>query len=224
MEDMMCTMHQNEESKFTLQRGMMVIHRSPSIEASQQKLKDAPDDATVALTVHLHSIVTRGKDIWKLTDQERLEMAQKHKDKGSSLFKEKHYRGAAIRYSKAVKYLATATDGGVSESPELEEMLKLRTLCLLNLAASQLQLNLQDYVVVNCGRVLQVEPTNVKALYRRAKALLSMKDFEAARQDLKKAKELDPASQAITDLTKMLDSQERALLNRYGDALKGMFR
>jgi len=220
LEDMVCTMQQNEESKFTLQGGLTVVCRSPSRKASVTQLKDAPVSATVAYTILLHSIVTRGKDVWKLTDWERLDIAQKHKGKGSTLFKEKQYHGAAIRYSKAVKYVATAAASGASESPELEEMLKLRTLCLLNLSAAQLQLNLQDCVVANCDRVLQVEPTNVKALYRRAKALLNMKDFEAARLDLKKAKELEPNNQGIADLTKTLDSQERAM---YGNALKGMF-
>ena len=227
LEDMIYSMQQNEESKFTVQDGLKLLRQSPSTESCWPQLADAPDDTVVTFNIHLHSVASHGKDIWKMTDRDRLETAQKHKDKGSDLFKAKHYRGASIRYSKAIKYLATLNPDSSSdaETPEEhKEILKLRALCLLNLAACQLQLGCHDHVVTNCDRVLHMEPTNVKGFYRRAKALLSMKDFEAARLDLRKAKELDPTNQAIVDLARALDNQERAHLTKYGNALKGMFR
>lgn len=227
LEDMICGMQENEQSRFTVEDGVKLLGQSLSTEPCRSKLADAPDNAVVMFDIHLQSIVKQGMAVWKMTDKDRFKTAQKHKDRGSELFKAKHYHGASIRYSKAIKYLAILNPSGSDGAETLEEhkeMLKLRMLCLLNLAACQLHLGCHDHVVTNCDKVLHVEPTNVKGLFRRAKALLCMKDFEGARVDLKKATELDPANQAIIELTRMLDSQERAHFAKYGNALKGMFR
>ncbi len=223
LEDVICTMKQHQQGQFMLNDGLKVILQSPSAQTSHSRLAQEPADSAVSYKILVHSIVTRGKETWELTDQDRLDLAQKHKDSGSNLFKEKRYRGASVRYSKAIKYLAPAGIGS-SESKLSEEISKLGALCMLNLAACQLQLNLPNHVVTNCSRVLQIEPTNVKGLYRRAKALLDMKDFEEARADLKKATELDPSNQAIISLTRSLESQEKAHLAKYSSALKGMFK
>lgn len=41
-------------------------------------------------------------------------------------------------------------------------------------------------------QVLELESTNVKALYRRAQAYISMSDLDLAELDIKKALEIDP--------------------------------
>lgn len=41
-------------------------------------------------------------------------------------------------------------------------------------------------------KVLELESTNVKALYRRAQAYMNMADLDLAEFDIKKALELDP--------------------------------
>lgn len=41
-------------------------------------------------------------------------------------------------------------------------------------------------------QVLELESTNVKALYRRAQAYMNMADLDLAEFDIKKALEIDP--------------------------------
>lgn len=43
-----------------------------------------------------------------------------------------------------------------------------------------------------CLKVLELESTNVKALYRRAQAHMNLADLDLAELDIKKALELDP--------------------------------
>lgn len=224
----MCTMHPGEESKFMVRDGYHLLSHSVYVDYSHAGYHALPTDARVSYNLHLLSVISRGKDVWKLTDQDRLEIAQNHKDKGSAFFKINNYRGASIRYSKAVRYLSAVDPDTPYEVETLEEhereIPKVKILSLLNLAACQLQLGQHDHVVKNCSKVLEMDPMSVKGLYRRAKALVAMKDFEAAREDLLKAKGVDPASQALNELMRTLDTRETAHREKYKDALKEMFR
>lgn len=215
---MICTMKQEERSQFLLHDWYRLL-----VNSGQQA---PPMGAEVIFTIHLWSFC-QGKDLWKLTDQERLEAARRHKQRGSELFKSGQFRGASIRYSKSLQYLAAVDPDVALEVDTLEdyeqEIISLRTTSLMNLAACQLRFNQFDYVVRNCSRVLEVDPRNLKGWYRRAKALLAMNDFEASRADLLKAKELDPCNQAVSELLKTLELQESAHRAKYKDALKTMF-
>ena len=44
---------------------------------------------------------------------------------------------------------------------------------------------------------MEIEPNNVKALYRQAKAHIGLQDFELAIQDLLKAKEIEPDDRTV---------------------------
>lgn len=44
----------------------------------------------------------------------------------------------------------------------------------------------------HCLQVLELESTNVKALYRRAQAYMNLADLDLAELDIKKALEIDP--------------------------------
>lgn len=48
-------------------------------------------------------------------------------------------------------------------------------------------------LLINCFfQVLEMESTNVKALYRRAQAYIQLADFDLAELDIKRALEIDP--------------------------------
>ena len=48
-----------------------------------------------------------------------------------------------------------------------------------------------------CDKVIEIEPNNVKALFRRAQARLGRQDFELALQDLARVKELEPNDKGV---------------------------
>lgn len=223
LSDMVCSMKEEERAQFLLHSGCRLLTRSALLGPSHQAL---PIGTEVMFTIHLHSF-HQGKDIWQLTEQERLEIAKRHKVQGSELFKSGRFHGASIRYSKAIQYLAAVDPDTPFEVERLEEyekeILATKTASLLNLAACQLKFNQFDHVVRNCSRVLEMDQTNLKGWYRRAKALLAMKDFEASREDLLKAKEVDPSNQAINELLRTVEVQESAHRAKYKDALKTMF-
>ena len=184
--------------------------------------------ATIEYNIEVHSI-ERGKEIWTLSNYERLAIAKQHKTRGTQLFKESNFLGAAIRYSAALKYIIPVDTPNVQiKVEELEseekEIVFLKTTLMLNLAACQLKLKQYPYVVENCDRVLQAQPNSVKALYRRGQAHTNMNDFECAREDLLKAKKLEPNNRAIDEQLRILDSKVHQHNARYKDALKSMFQ
>lgn len=62
----------------------------------------------------------------------------------------------------------------------------------LNSAASQLRLRKWGAATKAASKVLDLEPVNVKALFRRAQAYREMEDYDLAEIDLKKAMEQEP--------------------------------
>ena len=221
--DMLYTMKPGEVSQFLLHNGYWLLRRSHQVGPDLTP----PMGAEVVLTIRLHT-VHQGKDVWKLTDIERLEIAQRHKEQGSEMFKSAHYRSAAICYSKSVQFLLAVDPDVPLEVEVLEdhekEILSLKTIALSNLAACQLKLEQYQHVVRNCSMVLEIDPTSLKSWYRRAKAQLAMNDFEAARSDVSRAREIDPSNQAVGELLKEVEARETAHRAKYKDALKAMFR
>ena len=81
--------------------------------------------------------------------------------------------------------------------------------------------------VTSCApQVLEVDPTNVKALYRRAQSYIGTLDYLEAELDLKRGLEVDPASTDLSALLKRLKVMQRAQNKKesqlYGRMFKGI--
>jgi len=55
-------------------------------------------------------------------------------------------------------------------------------------------------------------------------AYSKLNDYELARKDFSRAKELEPNNKAIVEQLKQLDTKEREIDKKYAKALKGMFQ
>ncbi|XP_027929377.1 peptidyl-prolyl cis-trans isomerase FKBP62-like [Vigna unguiculata] len=155
---------------------------------SQQELAVVPPNSTVYFEVELVSF-EKEKESWDLNTEEKLEAANKKKEEGNVLFKAGKYARASKRYEKAVKYIEYDSAFG-EEEKKLAKTLKVA--CNLNNAACKLKL--KDYKEAEklSTKVLDLESTNVKALYRRAQAYMQLSDLDLAELDIKKALEIDP--------------------------------
>ncbi|XP_075155896.1 AH receptor-interacting protein [Haematobia irritans] len=147
------------------------------------------------------------KDTWQLSDEERLKTAIKLRDEGNNLYKEKDFKKAEECYRQAVGLIDQLM---VKEKPhdvEWLELAKHKVPVLLNYA--QCRLLAQDYyaVIEHCTEVLKLDPQNVKALFRRAKAHFGAWNPNEARDDFQQALELDPSLQ--TAVNKELKAIER---------------
>ncbi|KAJ7292865.1 hypothetical protein C8J57DRAFT_1043313 [Mycena rebaudengoi] len=81
----------------------------------------------------------------------------------------------------------------------------------LNRAAAYLKLGKNEDAERDCGMVLALSSTNVKALFRRAQARVAMGKLNEAQADLKAAAKLEPANQSVKqEATKVAELLEKA--------------
>ncbi|KAE8676287.1 70 kDa peptidyl-prolyl isomerase [Hibiscus syriacus] len=160
---------------------------------SKQELAVVPPNSTVYYEVEMVSFI-KDKESWDMNTTEKIEAAGKKKEEGNVFFKAGKYVKASKRYEKAVKYI----DYDTSFSEEEKKQSKaLKVACNLNDAACKLKLKDYKQAEKLCTKVLELESSNVKALYRRAQAYIHLADLDLAEFDIKKALELDPDNREI---------------------------
>lgn len=160
---------------------------------SKQELAVVPPNSTVYYEVELVSFV-KEKESWDMNTQEKIEGAGKKKEEGNTLFKCGKYAKASKRYDKAAKYIEY--DSSFSEE-EKKHAKALKVAANLNNAACKLKLKNYKEAERLCTKVLDLESTNVKALYRRAQAYIELTDLDLAEIDIKKALEIEPDNRDV---------------------------
>ncbi|XP_023548585.1 peptidyl-prolyl cis-trans isomerase FKBP62-like [Cucurbita pepo subsp. pepo] len=160
---------------------------------SQQELAVVPPNSTVYYEVELVAF-DKEKESWDMNNQEKVEAAGKKKEEGNVLFKSGKFARASKRYEKAVKFIEY--DSSFSED-EKKQAKALKVACNLNNAACKLKLKQYNEAEKLCTKVLELESSNVKALYRRAQAYIELTDFDLAEFDIKKALDIDPNNRDV---------------------------
>lgn len=145
---------------------------------------------------------------WAMTDEEKAAAVLVLKEEGNELYKKGEHKRASEKYFEALSYVEEQL---IKEQPKSETwygIAKRKVPLLLNYA--QCKLLMQDYAetVRHATSVLEIEPENVKALYRRGKAHSASWDVEEAKRDLNKAAELD------TSLASTVEKELRSLVQR----------
>ncbi|CAL0304550.1 unnamed protein product [Lupinus luteus] len=175
------------------------------LSESQQELAVVPPNSTVYYEVEVVSF-EKEKESWDMNTQEKIEAAGKKKEEGNALFKAGKYARASKRYDKAVKYIDY--DSSFSED-EKKQSKALKVASNLNNAASKLKLKEYKEAETLCTKVLELESTNVKALYRRAQAHMQLADLDLAEFDIKKALEIDPNNRDVKVEYKTLKEKQK---------------
>jgi peptidylprolyl isomerase len=155
-----------------------------------------PGGASLTFDCELLGFNEKERKPWEMTLAEKVVAAEVAKAKGTELFKQKDFAGALEQYERAFKHV----HGDDTSNPSLpapgEEEAKAASLPLvqssaLNAAMCALKLKEHRTCVRYCTSVLEQWPSNVKALFRRGSAYIGMSEWDLAKTDLWKAKELD---------------------------------
>ncbi|KAK1232172.1 hypothetical protein PQX77_004684 [Marasmius sp. AFHP31] len=109
------------------------------------------------------------------------EKARVEKDKGNAAFKAGDYATAVGHYSAAIIH-----DRNDFTLP-------------LNRAAAYLKLGKNEDASRDCTTVLSLNPSNVKALFRRGQARVDMDKLTEAREDFEAAAKIEPNNQSVKD-------------------------
>eukprot|EP00930_Biecheleria_cincta_P039114 TRINITY_DN26905_c0_g1_i1.p1 TRINITY_DN26905_c0_g1~~TRINITY_DN26905_c0_g1_i1.p1 ORF type:complete len:560 (+),score=108.95 TRINITY_DN26905_c0_g1_i1:68-1681(+) len=148
---------------------------------------------------------------------ELLRFATEQKERGSAHFKAGRVRLAQERYSRVVELLprykrplGSHTSVEVFEDEgEREAARNLKNTSRLNLAACALKL--ESYYAASrvCNEVLEEDPNNIKALYRRAQGFLGTKDHDDAVKDCRRILEIEPGNKEAQLLLHKIKQSEK---------------
>lgn len=172
---------------------------------SKQELAVIPPDSTVCYEVELVSFI-KEKESWDMNTQEKIEAAGKKKEEGNTLFKAGKYARASKRYERGVKFIEY--DSSFDEEDK-KKAKALKVACNLNNAACKLKLKDYKEAAKLATKVLEMDGSNVKAMYRRAQAYMETADLDLAELDIKKALEIDPDNKEVKMEYKKLKEKVR---------------
>lgn len=151
-------------------------------------------NAELKLVVELLRV---GKKITaEMDSKELIAEATKKKESGNRYFREKNYEQAAKLYKRALKLLESW------EHAEEDEAACKALLVALGNNVGNVQHKLKQYKEARQSslEVIQLDPTNVKAMYRVGQIALEQSEFAEATEFLRKALELEPQNAKVRAL------------------------
>ncbi|PNI50453.1 FKBP8 isoform 13, partial [Pan troglodytes] len=111
-----------------------------------------------------------GPDLEMLTGQERVALANRKRECGNAHYQRADFVLAANSYDLAIKAITSSAKVDMTFEEEAQ-LLQLKVKCLNNLAASQLKLDHYRAALRSCSLVLEHQPDNIKALFRKGKTI-----------------------------------------------------
>jgi len=129
------------------------------------------------------------KDTRKLKFDDRMKLVMSNKAEATELFKDGNTEHAAMRYAKSLGHCDSFFD---LNDTQKEEVRTIKAALYNNMAMCYLKLEKWIKAKENCRYCLEIEPQNVKALYRRAQTFVEEKNWDEADADLKRALEVAP--------------------------------
>ncbi|KAJ6404965.1 hypothetical protein OIU84_013024 [Salix udensis] len=186
---------------------------------TKRDLAIVPPSSILVYEVEMLDFIKEKKP-WEMNNQEKIKAAETKKEEGNLLFKSGKYLRAGKKYDKAASYVG---EEEVFGDDEQKLVTALRVTCWLNKAACSLKLNDFKGAIKLCSKVLDIEFYNIKALYRRAQALIEAADLVSADMDIKKALEVDPRNREVKLIQKTLKQLQAESNKRDAKLYSNMF-
>eukprot|EP00485_Elphidium_margaritaceum_P023801 CAMPEP_0202712592 /NCGR_PEP_ID=MMETSP1385-20130828/43528_1 /ASSEMBLY_ACC=CAM_ASM_000861 /TAXON_ID=933848 /ORGANISM="Elphidium margaritaceum" /LENGTH=298 /DNA_ID=CAMNT_0049372679 /DNA_START=22 /DNA_END=918 /DNA_ORIENTATION=- len=133
------------------------------------------------------------------------------KEDGNRLFKEKNYELAYKVYERGTLIINGMYD--LSEKDETD-MENIECLLDLNMALVSLKREQWSQAIDCCKMAIQIDDKNAKAYYRWSEALIAMSEYDEARKQSFKAKELEPNNVAVDRQLEKIDKLQTEQLEK----------
>jgi len=162
-----------------------------------------------------------------VTLQQCIEMVRCAKAEGTELMKDAFLRQAAAVYVSAGKHALLFTDLSKLESPEKCDEYKVlicaQVACLNNAALCMLKMTNWTDAKRICDIVLEQDPLNVKALFRRSQASIEQGNHEEAEATLRRAINIDPEETSVARLLASCTKEKRRQQAKAKKTFSAMF-
>lgn len=157
----------------------------------------------------------------KEEDQSLVELAIMYKDEGNEWQKKKDKKSlneAYDRYTHSLGYVHKAelarTNGQEDPKDVTVDLLQLRSQILSNRAAVSLTLQNYGSCKRDCNLAIDSWSGNVKAHYRKCKALFALKDYAACELACLAALQVDTDNKEIQDIHRKAQEERQTIYNR----------
>ncbi len=136
--------------------------------------------------------------------------AKKLKDQGNKQFSQQSWQAALTSYAHARCYVnyVIEVNKSVPEDPEVGGCRETFLVCTLNIGMTLLKMQRSRDAITELDKVLSINQSCIKALYRRALAKEQLQEWNEATQDLLRAQTLEPMNKEIC---KKLDELSKAM-------------
>ena len=133
------------------------------------------------------------------------------KEDGNRLFKEKNYKLAYKVYERGVLIINGMYQLSEEDEDEMENIE-----CLLDLNMALVSLKMEDWTeAINCCKMaIQIDDKNAKSYYRWSEALIGMSEYDKARQQSLKAKQLQPKNVAMDKQLSRIDKLQKQQIEK----------
>jgi len=155
--------------------------------------KKIPADATLHYELELLEM-DKEKETWNMSTAEKIEFAKTKKEQGNVFFKEGRHAIAFKRYEAGANAIKHSKDW---EEAEQAEANNLNVVLNLNMAMVKTKQEEWKEVVKYADEAINLQPSNLKAHFRRGVALGSSGSWVEAESALKKALEIDPENKEV---------------------------
>jgi len=172
-----------------------------------------PQNAALTYEIEILSI-EEGLSLDKMTGDQRVEYGDKKRTRGNDLYSRDDFAGSINAYKRGIKYLEGTAD---------EKVMSMKIKCLNNLSAAQLKVKAYRMAIQSLDTVLQFEPENVKALFRKGKCLRGLKKDKEALECIKQASLLDPQNKSILQELGQLKSKVAVTTQKEKQMYQKMF-
>ena len=148
----------------------------------------------------------RSTDIEDMCWRERIELAERHMDKASELFKKREFRRAIWKYETAFAYLGLAVQ---SEEPPIKRSLQNQPLivqCHLNIAQVMFELRMYEKVTERCKAVLELDDESTRGLLLQGQAHYELCEYRDAKADFVSVLHIEPQNIEAQKMITLIDS------------------
>uniref|UniRef100_A0A1B6DV55 AIP/AIPL N-terminal FKBP-type PPIase domain-containing protein n=1 Tax=Clastoptera arizonana TaxID=38151 RepID=A0A1B6DV55_9HEMI len=157
------------------------------------KLLKQPQDLEFTIEIiDIENVGEYKQESWQMTEEEKINAIPKMHEQANDLYKVEKYKDAAQIYAQAIGFLEQLM---LKEKPKDVEWIELnqkKIPLLLNYAQCQFKLGEFYDVIEHSTTVLEFEPDNVKAIFRRAKAHAAVWNIAEAKSDFERVLKLNP--------------------------------
>mmetsp|Transcript_29519 Transcript_29519/g.91798 ORF Transcript_29519/g.91798 Transcript_29519/m.91798 type:complete len:558 (+) Transcript_29519:93-1766(+) len=181
-----------EGSVVDLRETEEAILRCESSESVAGGLLGLPDGLEPPIMIHIVVVsVEKVPEKWDLDAEGRLERGRARREAAAELYKRGRIR-LACHHFELIADLFVSIDFFKAELQK--DATELRRIANLNRAMCMLKFGNFKLAKELCSKVLKEDPGNPKALFRRGKAMLALKEYTEAIEDLERLIEVEPGS------------------------------